>query len=157
MKIFRSRTVRCAQSCIVALFLLLLTALLAEALAQERAHTWNADDPKLEWAPCPEFMPEGCGIAVLQGDPAEPNADVFFRLAPDTTVPMHWHSSAERMILISGQMQVNYEGQAPVVLTPGTYAYGPADLPHETYCEAGEECILFIAFEGPVDAMPTEE
>jgi hypothetical protein len=38
------------------------------------------DDADLDWGPCPEFMPDGCALAILQGDPAQPNADVFFRL-----------------------------------------------------------------------------
>ena len=129
-------------------------AALAEAPDQERAFTWSADDPELEWSPCPEFMPEGCGLAVLQGDPGEENADVFFRLPPGTTAPHHRHTSAERMVLVSGAMEVDYEGQAPVVLEPGTYAYGPAGLPHTTTCRSDDACVLFIAFEEPVDAVP---
>jgi hypothetical protein len=54
-------------------------------------------------------------------------------------------------------MRVTYEGHDPVVLRPGTYARGPAELPHDAYCAAGEECILFIAFEDPIDAMPAEK
>ncbi|TVQ67748.1 MAG: cupin domain-containing protein [Balneolaceae bacterium] len=103
---------------------------------------------------CPPFMPAGCGLGVLQGNPEEHNADVFLRLAPDSKIPMHWHTSAERMVLISGQMRVNYQGQPPVVLHPFTYAYGPAKLPHDAVCKGPEEeCILFIAFEEPVDAI----
>jgi quercetin dioxygenase-like cupin family protein len=113
----------------------------------------TGDDPRLEWGPCPPYMPESCGIAVLQGDPEEPNADVFFRMAPNTTAPAHWHTSAERMVLVSGEMHVDYDGQEPVVLRPGTYAYGPPGLPHETHCAEGAPCILFIAFEEPVDAL----
>lgn len=120
----------------------------------QEAFIWEADDDELEWMPCPEFMPEGCRLAVLQGDPTEENADVFFRLAPDSKVPEHWHTSAERMVLISGELHVDYEGQDPVVMNSGTYAYGPKGLPHTTYCAEGEECILFIAFEEAVDAHP---
>ncbi len=124
---------------------------------EEKAFIWNADDPDLEWHPCPEFMPDDCRLAVLQGNPEEHNADVFFKLQGGTTVPHHWHTSAERMVLISGELHVDYDGQDPVVMRPGTYAYGPAKLPHVTSCESDEPCILFIAFEEPVDAIPTEE
>ena len=120
------------------------------------AFTKHHEDPDIEWGPCPEFMPDDCELAVIQGDPEEPNADVYFKLEPGTTAPEHWHTSNERMVLVSGEMEVDYEGQDPVDLTPGTYAYGPAELPHETHClgEAGDEpCILFIAFEDPVDAI----
>ena len=125
------------------------------ALANNHAIIWNADDEDLEWGPCPEFMPEGCRLAVLQGDPEARNADVFFRLRGNTTVAHHWHSSAERMVLVAGEMEVNYDGQDPVILTPGTYAYGPARLPHTTHCRSEEDCVLFIAFEEPVDAIAT--
>jgi quercetin dioxygenase-like cupin family protein len=114
------------------------------------------DDPAIEWGPCPEFIPAGCRIAVLQGNPAENNADIFFKLPPDTHVPHHWHTSAERMVLVSGEFHVSYDGHPKVVMRPGTYAYGPARLPHDGYCAAGDPCVLFIAFEQPVDAIPTK-
>ena len=123
--------------------------------ADEEAFTATAE-AELEWGACPEFMPEGCGIAVLQGDPEDRNADVFFRLRGGTTAPHHWHTSAERMVLVSGTLEVNYDGQEPVSMEAGTYAYGPARLPHITHCVSEEDCVLFIAFEEPVDAHPVE-
>lgn len=130
----------------------------AIGMAGDQAFTISADDPELEWGPCPEFLPDDCRIAVLQGDPAEHNADIFFRLQPGTQAAHHWHTSAERMVLVSGEMEVDYDGQDPVVLTPGTYAYGPARLPHTASCRAGDDpCVLFIAFEEPVDAVATED
>jgi len=121
------------------------------------AFTWTVDDPEVPWGACPEWMPESCELAVIQSlDESGRNADALFKLEPGTTVPEHWHTSAERMILLSGVLQVDYEGQVPVTMTPGIYAYGPAKLPHETHClgEPGDDaCILFIAFEEPVDAI----
>jgi hypothetical protein len=32
------------------------------------------------------------------------------------------------------------------------YAYGPAKAVHRGRCVSAEACVLFIAFEGPVDA-----
>jgi quercetin dioxygenase-like cupin family protein len=61
------------------------------------------------------------------------------------------------MILVSGQMEVTYDGQEPVTLTPGMYAFGPAKLGHVASCNGAESCVLFIAFEAPVDAIPTVE
>ena len=112
----------------------------------------RAADPALQWGACPPIFPEGCQIAVLHGDPAKPNADVFLRVRGGQALPAHTHTSAERMVLVSGQLRVKYKGAAAATLTPGMYAYGPAGLPHEASCAAGEPCTLFIAFEGPVDA-----
>lgn len=127
------------------------------ALADQHAFVQEADSPQLDWGPCPEFMPGGCAIAVLQGDPAEPNADVLFKLPAGTTAPAHWHTSAERMVLIAGEMEVQYEGQQPVTLHAGTYAYGPSERTHRTICNSEEDCVLFIAFEEPVDAIAVNE
>ena len=120
--------------------------------ALARAHT----DAALEWGPCPAFMPAGCAIAVLHGDPAKNNSDVFLKVPPGATIATHWHTSAERMVLVAGKLSVTYDGQPTSVLIPGIYAYGPAKLPHEATCAAGDPCVLFIAFESPVDAFPGE-
>ncbi len=127
------------------------------ALGDEPALAIAADSAELEWGPCPEFMPEGCAIAVLHGNPAEPNADVLFKLPGNSTAPPHWHTSAERMVLISGELQVQYDGQGAQRLSAGDYAYGPPRLSHSASCDSDEDCVLFIAFEEPVDAMPTDE
>lgn len=138
-------------------FLLLTICLLfqfdAHAQTSTLALTAEIESEQIDWVPCPEFMPESCRIAVLQGNPAEPNANIFFKLEGNTSVPNHWHHSAERMFLVSGEMQVNYEGQQPEVLKPGTYAYGPPELPHTASCKSNETCNLFIAFEKPLDAF----
>lgn len=115
-----------------------------------------AGDPALKWGPCPPIFPAGCEIAVLQGDPARPNADVFLRVPAKYEIPAHSHTSAERMILVTGQLQVTYKGQPPATLDVGTYAYGPANLAHKASCLSEEPCTLFIAFELPVDAHPHE-
>jgi quercetin dioxygenase-like cupin family protein len=114
----------------------------------------RATDPGLKWGACPPIFPGDCQIAVLHGDPAQPNADVLLRVAGGYFLPHHRHSSAERMILVQGRLQVAYDGSPSRVLAPGTYAYGPAGLPHSAKCLSRSRCVLFIAFEGPVDALP---
>lgn len=121
----------------------------------EAAMTRSADDTQLKWGPCPPFMPAGCQIAVLHGDPAKPNVDVFFKLPAGSTAPDHVHTSAERMVLVAGELEVTYAGQPPIKLTPGAYAYGPAGKSHRASCAKGTDCVLFIAFESPLDAHPT--
>jgi hypothetical protein len=128
----------------------------AQAAAEELALTRRADDAQLQWGPCPPFLPDGCGIAVLHGDPARDNVDIFFKVPARSTIPLHWHTSAERMILVAGELHVTYDGQKTAVLEPGTYAYGPAKRPHTGSCVSAVPCVLFIAFESPLDAVPVE-
>jgi quercetin dioxygenase-like cupin family protein len=112
-----------------------------------------AGDPAVKWGPCPDFMPKGCGLAVLHGDPSKNNADALLRVPAGSEIPRHWHTSAERMVLVAGELTVTYDGQSPAVLKPGMYAYGPAKAPHKAFCSKGAACMLFIAFESPIDAV----
>jgi quercetin dioxygenase-like cupin family protein len=122
----------------------------------EKALAVAANDPALEWGACPPLFPSGCEIAVLHGDAAQSNADVFLRVPGKYELPPHWHTSAERMVLVAGELHVTYQGQPSSVLKAGTYAYGPAKAPHKATCVSSDACVLFIAFESPVDAHAFE-
>jgi quercetin dioxygenase-like cupin family protein len=129
----------------------------AEAVVPDPARTPLAikvNDPNLEWAPCPPLFAEGCRIAILHGDPAKPGVDLFFQVPGGYTIAPHSHTSAERMVLIGGELEVTYQGRSPIVLQTGQYAYGPAEAPHSAKCRSQDPCTLFIAFDLPVDAIP---
>ena len=129
---------------------------LAQPAAPDQALTWTAGDAQLKWGPCPPFLPKGCGIAVLHGDPSKDNVDVFLKVPAKSTIPLHYHTSAERMVLVAGELHATYDGQKTAVLKSGTYAYGPAKRPHKALCASTVPCVLFIAFESPLDAVPVE-
>jgi len=147
-----------AMLCLMTASVLVLCSL--QIHAEEPATSYSIDDESLQWGPCPDFFPAGCFIAVVHGDPTKPNVDIFFKVPGHYNIPAHWHTSAERMTLLSGTMKVNYEGQPTTELTAGMYAYGPAKKVHDGQCVSDEPCVLFIAFEEPLDAVafshPTE-
>ncbi len=144
------------QAVFSAFFVVASPFIWAEAPAVESSVAFTAKDAQLKWGPCPPFLPKGCGIAVLHGDPAKENVDVFFKVPAKSTIPLHWHTSPERMVLVAGELHVTYDGQKEAVLKPGTYAYGPARKTHSGYCASKVPCVLFIAFESPLDATPVE-
>ncbi len=111
-----------------------------------------ASSPDLKWGACPALFPAGCEIAVLHGNPAQPNADIYLRVPGNYVIPAHSHTSAERMVLVTGQLKLQYKGSSMTTLNSGEYAFGPASLPHKVECVSKTPCTLFIAFEGPVDA-----
>jgi len=118
------------------------------------SHT--AKSKNLQWADCPPLMPAGCQIAVLNGELGKPNIDIFFKVPPNYDIPNHYHTSPERMVLVSGELHVTYEDEKTTVMKAGTYAYGPSQKPHVAKCQGGDPCIIFIAFEEPLDAFPFE-
>lgn len=128
----------------------------ASAQAPERPLAVGHDDASIAWSACPAVFPVGCELTILHGDPAAPGADVLLRVAPGQALPYHTHTSAERMMLAAGRLTVKYRGAEETTLRPGTYAYGPAGLPHRAICVSDEACVLFIAFDGPVDAIAAE-
>lgn len=77
----------------------------------------------------------------------------LLRIAPGQALPDHSHTSAERMMLAAGPLTVKYRGAEEITLKPGAHACGPAGLPHRAACVSEQPCVLFIAFDGPVDAM----
>ena len=128
----------------------------AKAQEHERPLALKQADASLSWGECPPIFPPGCKIAVLHGDPAKPGADVFLRVPAGYVIPAHWHTSAERMVLVSGSLEVTYAGHPTARLETNDYAYGPAKLPHVAKCRSTTPCTLFIAFDGAVDAHPFE-
>jgi glyoxylate utilization-related uncharacterized protein len=142
----------------IPLFLLSISLLAQEKnmKTDEMSITKTINDDDIIWNPAPDFFP-GCSFTILHGDITQPNLDLFFRVEPNTEIINHTHSSAERMVLISGEMEVQYEGEKPQILKAGTYAYGPANKPHRAKCLNSGQCVLFIALVDPFDAIPIDK
>jgi len=150
----------------ISLSLTLLICLLPVCINAQSSHAGHSSedamvvetsDENLQWGSCPAFMPESCRVSVLNGSPDSPNADIFFKIEGESKIPEHTHTSAERMVLVAGELQVNYRGQPADVMNTGDYGYGPPELPHSATCVSDSPCILFIAFEEPIDAFPVNK
>ena len=143
----------------ILLFIVLLTSSLTGFSQQsldlipEKSVVKTIYDKDIQWGPCPSFMPDGCNIAVLHGDPSKQNVDVLFKVKANSDIPNHWHNSPERMILLSGELEVTYENETTQIMKVGSYGYGPSKKPHTAKCISKDPCIIFIAFENPVDAF----
>ncbi len=145
---------------ILTLSAMMLVLVAYHATADEHVFAIDRDDPDLEWIPCTDvadFFPADCQATVLQGNPGERYADVLMRIPANALIPNHYHTSAERMVLIAGELHIHPDGQDTVVMTESSYAYGPALAHHSAECVSDVDCYLFIAFEEPVDAIPVED
>lgn len=145
---------RFAGTALVCLFAAL--ALAAPAEAQEAPILLTPNDASLEWFPCGDFIPDDCQATILRLGPDGRNSDVLYRIPAGMDLPTHWHTSAERMILISGEFHIAYDGHAPIVMRAGNYAWGPPGVPHSARCANRGTCLLFVAFVDPPDGFPVE-
>ena len=139
--------------CLSFLFVFNLQAQTNGMETAEMSISKTINDPDIIWNPAPDFFP-GCSFTILHGDISKPNLDFFFKVEPNTEIITHTHDSAERMVLISGELEVQYEGENPQILKAGTYAYGPASKPHRAKCLNSGQCVLFIAMIEPFNAEP---
>ena len=71
---------------------LMSLSIFGHATAVEKALVISHEDESLQWMPCPDFIPTGCEIAVLNGDPAENNLDIYFKVPGDFEIPRHFHT-----------------------------------------------------------------
>lgn len=114
-------------------------ATFAQAHAENSPMTWDISDPDQ--------------FSVVHGDLEKGNADVVVKFPAGSISQHHWHTTAERMVLLSGELHLTYDGHDTMVLTPGSYAYGPAKLAHTAACTKAAACVLFIATELPFDEV----
>ena len=126
---------------LIAFVVLLLPHLAAAGGAPVTPNTAN-------WAPCGDAFP-GCELAVVQGDPSKGPSDLFVRVPRSSVFPKHWHTSAERIVGVSGQMLINVEGGESFYLTPGMYFYLPGRAVHSARCDV--PCVIFIGLDQPMD------
>ena len=123
--------------------------------ADESAVVRTADDAGLQWGPCPAF---------LHRDAESPcSTEILESRTPTTTEGAGQGKVADALAFIGGthgadrgRAARHVEGQKTAVMTPGSYAYGPAKLGHSGVCASEVPCVLFIAFESPVDAVASE-
>lgn len=92
-------------------------------------------------------------FSVVHGDLEKGNADMVIKFPAGSISQHHWHTTAERMVLLSGELHLTYDGHETMVLKPGSYAYGPAKLAHTAACTTDAACVLFIATELPFDQV----
>ncbi len=125
---------------------------MAKKPVTQKALAISAQDPSLQWQKCPDFLP--CTFAILRGEMGSNHMDIFLKFPSKAQIPYHRHSSAEHMIMISGEFHTTYHHHEKVILSAGDYAYGPSNLAHDGYCASDKACLMFVAYETPLDAHP---
>jgi anti-sigma factor ChrR (cupin superfamily) len=134
----------------ITLGLLLVIVGASGVLADDMKMPVNAS--QLEWAPAPNFVPEGAQIAVLSGDPSKDGLYVVrLKLPAGYKVPAHNHPTTEMVTVISGDFSLGMgdkldEGKG-MLLTAGGYAEAPAKMNH--YAWTSSPTVVQIHGQGP--------
>jgi len=137
-------------------FITLMIFGVADAYAQEKMTKeqviWPAD--KIMW----EEVPNTGGVkrAVLWGNPDNGASAVFYKFPAGTKFPLHYHTNAMKIVVLSGTLVYTPEGGSENKLGPGSYlSFGPLDR-HLSRSGEGSECIFFVEQPGKFDMVPIE-
>lgn len=113
-------------------------------------HVVLADE--IQWNPCPPNLPEGCEIAVLEGDPKSSGLfTVRFKVKKGFMMPSHTHPENERVTVISGRVSVGFGAKAKQQearhFEAGDYYVNASNAVHKVWADS--DCILQITGIGP--------
>jgi uncharacterized RmlC-like cupin family protein len=109
---------------------------------------------KVQWGPAPPVLPAGAQIAVMEGNPAEKGLlTLRLRLPANYNLPPHWHSTTERVTVLSGSLHVGMgdklDRKGSQTLEPGGFASLPAKMHHFAWTD--KATVVQISLEGPFD------
>ena len=70
---------------------------------------------------------------------------------PGCVVPWHYHTAAEQLIVVHGQVLTEMEGMPATSLGPGGFASMLSREKHQFTCTGSGECLLFVTFDRTYD------
>ena len=104
---------------------------------------------ELKWIESPAM--KGAKQAVLWGDPTKGAYGTLRSIPGGTALGVHTHTHAQRVVLVSGTIEFNMEGEPKKDLGPGSYVSIPGGAPHDATCKAGADCVYFEEGMGAAD------
>jgi quercetin dioxygenase-like cupin family protein len=108
----------------------------------------------LKWSEIPNSG--GVMRSVLWGDADKGAYGAIYKFPAGGAFPLHYHTNAMKVVVISGTWLYTPEGGQEHRLGPGSYlAYGPKDK-HVSGPADNAECVFFIEQPGKFDMVPAE-
>jgi quercetin dioxygenase-like cupin family protein len=142
------------------LITLALTGLIAFGLTDAAAQKPTTKGPTiwpmadLKWSELPNSG--GVMRATLWENADNGAYGAIFKFPAGATFPLHYHTNAMKIVVISGTWLYTPEGGKEHRLGPGSYlAYGPKDK-HVSGPADNAECVFFIEQPAKFDMVPVE-
>ena len=108
----------------------------------------------LKWVELDPKTAPGIKIADVWGDHTKTGYGAFIKFPAGFTAPLHYHSHAAKIVVISGTWIQVPEGKAEVRFGPGSYVMQPAkSYKHVTKCDPASECLIFSESAGAFDIV----
>ncbi len=112
----------------------------------------------LAWADLDPDGAPGVQLAPLWGDPANGAFGAFFRLPAGFAAPLHTHTHAMKVVIVSGTYIQEPDGAEVFRLGPASYLMQPGgDYRHRTSCDTTSDCVFFVESDGAFDMFMAED
>ena len=127
---------------------LLLSLLVAVSAAGQSAHpeARNVGDLKLMSFP---GLPTCSPGAVQSGDPRSGPSIIYAKVAAGCTIPWHWHTPTETLMIVSGSAVLQPKDGKASTLRAGGFAVMPSHHVHKFSCPNG--CTMFVSSDAAFD------
>jgi quercetin dioxygenase-like cupin family protein len=105
-------------------------------------------------------VPSCAQVSVQAGDPAKGPSTLLLKGQAGCSIPWHWHTANEQVMVTSGSARVQMKDGPSAVLTAGGYAMMPTKHIHQFTC-VHASCMAFVTSDAVfdihyVDAAGTE-
>ena len=87
--------------------------------------------------------------SVQSGDPTKGPSILLVKAAAGCSIPWHWHTPNENLMMVSGVARLELKDGKPLTLRAGGYAMMPSRHVHQFRC--GGPCSLYIYSDGAFD------
>ena len=118
----------------------------AWAQSADESHVANTSQLKFGGAP---YLPACLTMAPEHGDPSKGAFTLLLKFTSGCSVPMHWHTSAEELMLVSGSGKVLMQDGKSSTIDRGGFVYIPAKHPHAFTCAT--TCTAFLSGDAAFD------
>ncbi|HEY3202860.1 MAG TPA: DUF4437 domain-containing protein [Thermoanaerobaculia bacterium] len=111
----------------------------------------------LKWTDLDPVGAPGVKISDLWGDHTKSAYGAITKFPAGFSAPLHTHTYAMKIVIVSGTFIHGPEGKPEVRLGPGSYLMQPGgNYRHTTACDKASECVFFTESSGKFDIKPVE-
>ncbi|HYK41948.1 MAG TPA: cupin domain-containing protein [Thermoanaerobaculia bacterium] len=94
-------------------------------------------------------MPSCTPGAVKAGDPSKGASIILARAETGCTVPWHWHSPNEHLMMVKGTARLDMKNEKSSMLRAGGFAMLPAKHAHQFVCTSS--CLFYVYSDAAFD------
>lgn len=87
--------------------------------------------------------------SVQSGDPSNGPSIIFAKMSTGCSIPWHWHTPGEHLMIVSGVAHVEMKDSKPLTIRAGGFALMPSHHIHQFHCDL--TCLFYVYSDAAFD------